>query len=416
MTDVSHLRVSANGHYFVGQDNRPFFWLGDTAWPLFAQYERTQAERYLEHRAKQGFTLVKGTLAWSGGTGFEAQHLIPNHAGHVPWVDSPAQPNDDYFQHVDHLVHVAAHNGLILNLLPNWGYHVNGAHLFNTETAKAYGLWLGRRYRNHPNIVWVLGGDRTPLGFEEIYRAMAAGLREGNEGSHLITYHSCGMTSSSYYFHQETWLDFNMLQTWTQWDRVYPAVLTDRLMSPPKPVVMDEGAYEDGPEYPLGPITPLLVRRQAWWTHMAGGFHTYGHNAMWRMEGDWLAALDAPGAAQMTHFKDIATLLPWSQMIPDQSLFASGVSSEMTLNAALCAADRSCGMVYLSHQCHVLLYVNMIAGGQVRATWVDPRTGVRQAAGLYSAGDTSTGFVNQNTVWFKTPDYWEDAVLLLEAR
>ena len=31
------LRVSEDGRRFVDRDGRPFFWLGDTAWPLFAQ-------------------------------------------------------------------------------------------------------------------------------------------------------------------------------------------------------------------------------------------------------------------------------------------------------------------------------------------------------------------------------------------
>ncbi len=30
------IRVSADGRYFVDKDGQPFFWLGDTAWPLFA--------------------------------------------------------------------------------------------------------------------------------------------------------------------------------------------------------------------------------------------------------------------------------------------------------------------------------------------------------------------------------------------
>jgi hypothetical protein len=32
------------------RDGRPFFWLGDTAWPLFAQYTKAQAEAYLANR------------------------------------------------------------------------------------------------------------------------------------------------------------------------------------------------------------------------------------------------------------------------------------------------------------------------------------------------------------------------------
>jgi len=28
------IRVSSDGRHFVDRDGRPFFWLGDTAWPL----------------------------------------------------------------------------------------------------------------------------------------------------------------------------------------------------------------------------------------------------------------------------------------------------------------------------------------------------------------------------------------------
>ena len=35
------IRVSENGRHFVDAQGHPFFWLGDTAWPLFACYPRT---------------------------------------------------------------------------------------------------------------------------------------------------------------------------------------------------------------------------------------------------------------------------------------------------------------------------------------------------------------------------------------
>ena len=154
------------------------------------------------------------------------------------------------------------------------------------------------------------GGDRIPTGFEDVYRELARGLREGDGGAHLITYHPCGWRSSSQFFHGEDWLDFNMIETWTEWSKIYPAVIADALRTPRKPVVLGEGAYEDGPEYPQGPITPLVVRRQAWWTVMAGGFHTYGQNQMWRMEPGWDKTFDTPGAAQVCLMKQILTVAP----------------------------------------------------------------------------------------------------------
>jgi hypothetical protein len=409
------IRVSADGRHFVDARGRPFFWLGDTAWPLFAQYTRQEAEAYLSRRAEQGFTVIQGVLAWGGGTGFETPFPGPNYAGHVPWLGDPARPNEAYFQHVDYLLRYAAERGLILAMLPTWGYYVNDAKTLTPQNAFAYGRWLGARYRQQPNIVWINGGDRIPTGCEETYRALAHGLREGDGGAHLITYHPCGWRSSAQFWHQEGWLDFNMIETWTQWPKVYPAVLSDTLLWPRKPVVLGEGAYENGPEYPLGPITPLIVRRQAWWTFTAGGFFTYGQDQMWRMGPQWTSTFDTPGALQMGLFRKIATSRPWWRMVPDQGLFDSGVSCERTLNTALRTVESDGALVYLSSQCHVLLHLDKILTKHVKVTWVNPQTGEERDGGTFATGNlTGTVFPQPQSRWFSTPGHWEDAVLLLE--
>lgn len=412
---VGPIRISSNGRYFVDGRGEPFFWLGDTAWPLFAQYTREEAERYLADRAQKGFTVIQGVLAWGGGTGYEEDLPGPNYAGHRPWLDDPANPNPAYFEHVDYLVQYAAQHGLVLAILPTWGHYVNNSRVLNAENAHRYGRWLGARYRNSPNIIWVNGGDRIPTGYEAVYRALAQGLREGDGGTHLITYHPCGWHSSSQFFHHEEWLDFNMIQTWTDWPKIYSAVITDGLLSPPKPVVLGEPAYEDGPEYPLGPITPLIVRRQAWWAFLAGGYFTYGHNQMWRMEPGWIEALDAPGAHQMTIFKSIATSRSWWKRVPDQGLFASGVSSERTLNAAARSVEGDWALVYLSSQCHVLIHLTKILTRHVHVTWINPRDGEHRDGGIFPTGNrTGATFPEMQTQWFSTPGHWEDALLLLE--
>ena len=224
------------------------------------------------------------------------------------------------------------------------------------------------------------GATAIATGFEDVYRELARGLREGDGGAHLITYHPCGWRSSSQYFHADDWLGFNMIETWTEWSKIYPAVLSDTLLSPRKPVVLGEGAYEDGPEYPQGPITPLLVRRQAWWAVMAGGFPTYGQNQMWRMEAGWDRTFDTPGAAHVAKMKEIVTAMPWWEMVPDQGLFATGVSSERTLNAALRSYGGDRAVAYLSSQCTFTLHLDHIAAKNARATWIHPVTGERKDA------------------------------------
>ncbi len=65
------VKVSPDGRTFVDGTGAPFFWLGDTAWPLFAQYSKEQAEAYLTNRAAKGFTVIQGVLAWGHGSGME---------------------------------------------------------------------------------------------------------------------------------------------------------------------------------------------------------------------------------------------------------------------------------------------------------------------------------------------------------
>src|SRR5262249_29462937 len=53
------LKVSANGRYFVDQDGKPFFYLGDTCWLLFQRLNRDEVEEYLKDRAGKGFTVIQ---------------------------------------------------------------------------------------------------------------------------------------------------------------------------------------------------------------------------------------------------------------------------------------------------------------------------------------------------------------------
>lgn len=415
------IRVSDDGTHFVDAAGEPFFWLADTAWPLFTNYPLEDAEAYLDNRVRKGFTVIQAIIGWStdtvlhGGRG-KRRTPDPNYAGEPAWTDTPARPNEAFFRHVDHLIDRAAQKGLVLAIMPTLGNFVNELEVFNTRNARAYGRWLGARYRDRANVVWINGGDRWPAEYAGVWRALGRGLREGSGGAHLITFHVCGWHSSSQCFHNEDWLDFNMIQTWTDWWHVHAAVITDGLMVPRKPVVLGEPAYEDGPEYPKGPITPLVMRRQAWWAFMAGGYFTYGQNQMWRMEPGWQDALDTPGAYQMSRFKAIATSRPWWKMVPEQGLFAGGVGAEQTLNAARRSVDGTCAMAYLSSQCHVLIQLDKIVTKNVKATFVNPQDSTEVEAGTYETGYMLPAiFPRAHTQWFSTPARWEDAVLILDA-
>ena len=406
-TGPLQLRVSENGRYFL-RGGQPFFWMGDTVWSIVNRYTQEEAAFYMEQRRTQGFNVLNVMLIFNGGPGLKT--AMADQEGETPFLDmNPATPNDRYFRNVDRLVAQARQTGFTLAVLAcggSSGSFVNVQKILTAGNARAYGRWLGRRYRDNPNIVWVNGFDLMPWQYEEVAREFAAGLQEGDGGAHLITYHPAGGGTSSY-FHHESWLAANTIQTWADFTRIYPMVFADYLRLPPKPVIMAEGAYEDGPEYSTRPITPLVVRQQAWWSYLAGGFHTYGHNDMWRKNPGWRESLHAPGAGHMTVLKNVFAARKWWRYAPDQSVFALGAGGGKILNAAARSADGDGIMVYLSNPATVSLRLEKItAAASVRATWVNPETGERTAAGVMP---------NRGIRVFTTPPSRTDALLLLDA-
>jgi hypothetical protein len=399
------LRVSENGRYFV-KDGEPFFWLGDAGWSIANRYTLEEAEYYLERRRSQGFTLVHMMTIFDGGPGLKT--AASNQKGQMPFLNmNPATPNDAYFRDIDEIIRLARQKDIFLVIQAcggSSGSFVEAKKIITKENVRAYAKWLGQRYRGTPNIVWGNGFDLKPWQHEDIAREFAVGVQEGDGGAHLIVYHPMGGSSSSY-FHHEDWLAANFIQVWAYYLKIYPMVSADYLRLPAKPVVMAEAAYEEGPEYPTKPITPLVVRKEAYWSILAGGFHTYGHNDIWRKNPTWRQALESPGAKQMGILKSLFTSLQWWKLVPDQSVFAAGASGDDTLNAAARSTDGDSIIVYLSSPTTVALRMDKITASQsVKATWVNPETGQSTAIGTFPSAGVRE---------FVTPSLQKDGVLLL---
>jgi len=161
--DLSHgkLKISENKRFLVFEDNTPFFYLGDTGWELFHRLNKEETEKYLETRRTQGFTVIQAVaLAELDGLN------TPNAEGNKPLIDNdPLKPNEAYFEHVDWVIRKAAEKGIFIGLLPTWGDKVDkrwgaGPVIFNKDNGFRYGQWIGNRYKDSPNIIWINGGDR----------------------------------------------------------------------------------------------------------------------------------------------------------------------------------------------------------------------------------------------------------------
>ena len=254
------VKVSPNERYFVDQNDKPLFWLGTTQWQLFRGYTREDAKTILERTASHGFSFVQVMLMGVGdGT-------VPNVYGQKGWIgNNPRTPNEAYFKNVDAVVRTAADNNLVISMTL---FHQRYRKWITVENARAWANWLAARYKDAPNIVWSMTPEAKPQ-FLPILRELAAGLREGDQRRHLITFKPDPAPYSSSFIHAEKWLDFNSMQTWNRVDLIYPFITKDYHLTPVKPVLMAEGAYEAGSEYGF-PVTPLWVRRQAYYSYFAG--------------------------------------------------------------------------------------------------------------------------------------------------
>jgi hypothetical protein len=256
-----------------------------------------------------------------------------------------------------------------------------------------------------PNLIWSMYPQATAA-YVPVCRELAAGLQEGDGGAHLISVHPDPAVASSSFLHAEPWLAFNMIQTCIEYEQIPAAVIADYQRTPVKPVVMAEGGYE-GVEFGKRQ-TALEIRRQAYWTYLAGGHHVYGHNDAWTAPQRWSEWIDAPGAASLRVLRDILTDLPeWWQMVPDATLLASGTRSEMTQNLAARHVAGAWALVYLSAPGTVSVRLDALAEDRAyHAVWIDPRNGARVPASEVTERPVTT---------FTSPADWEDALLWIES-
>ena len=420
---MQRLKVSDNKRFLVYQDGRPFFYLGDTAWELFHRLDRQEADAYLQDRAAKRFTVVQAVvLAERDGL------TAPNPYGHLPLHDNdPTRPNEAYLQHVDFIVERAAGLGLFIGMLPTWGDKWNkkwgtGPEIFTPDNARAYGHWLGKRYADQP-IIWILGGDR-PVETErhrQTVRAMALGLKEGDGGTHLASFHPMGGHSSAEYWHDEGWLDFNMLQSGHARNRDnYRMIAADYARVPVKPCMDAEPAYEDHPsgfDLDNGYMDDYDVRKGAYWALFSGAFgHTYGCHDIWQMwqEGrdpatftrtPWYQALHLPGSGQVQHARALLESRPFLSRIPDPSLIVSEPGTGTHHVCATRDASGSYALVYLPSCRPVTIDLEKLSGDMLNACWYDPRTGATRSIGPLPRQGQRT---------FTPPAVWPDWVLVLD--
>jgi hypothetical protein len=395
------LRVTADHHHLEFTDGTPFFYLGDTAWTLFSRLSHDEAARYLANRAAKGFTVIQAVVL-APETGL----TVPNANGDLPLLAHDlAQPNEAYFKHVDAIVQQAAGLGLFVGLLPSWGTYWKQTggktpELFTPGKARGFGVYLGRRYRESP-VIWILGGDQDigSAADRAVMDSLAAGLREGDGGVHLITYHPRGPGLSSDHLGDAAWLDFNMFQSSHGAHDHDNGLFAehDYALTPPRPTLDGEPRYETMPVgfyytnvSRLDRFDDYDVRQAAYWSVFAGACgHTYGNNNVWQFwqpgreavlwaDQRWSDSLDTPGAFQMGFLRRLFESHPFNKLTPAPAMLRDAPATGGAKVRALCATDGSFAFIYSPRGESFAVDKGFLKAARLREIWFDPRYGVSQ--------------------------------------
>jgi hypothetical protein len=422
------LKTSANNRYLVDQNNAPFMIVGDSPQSLIGRMNKSDAKFYMANRQQYGINTLwvnllcnNKTACNSDGTTFDG----------IPPFTTPSDvstPNPAYFQRVDDMLQIAAAHGITLLLdaveTDGWlaTFKANGP-----EKAAAFGRYLGDRYKDVPNIIWMYGNDfqtwADPTD-DAVVLAVAKGIRSADP-NHIHTTELNYLSSAS--------LDDGRWETLVELDGAYTyyptyaQVLKEYNRLNFKPIFMEEANYEfehntntDGGSLPN-------LRRQEYWTMLSGATgQLYGSKYTWRLPSGWLFSwrshLDTPGVMQLSFMKNLFAPRKWYDLVPDETHtmvtdgygtpapFGTGAVTTDTYATAARTPDGTLAIAYMPTTRTITVDMSKLSG-PASARWYDPTTGEYiDVSGSPFANTGSRGFAPPGN----NHDGDEDWVLVLE--
>ena len=320
------VKKSTNGRYLVDQDNVPYLIIGDSPQAMMVNITESQAETYFANRQARGFNTVWINLICNTYTGGRANGSMLDgtlpFTGTVPSTSSYdlGTPNEAYFAHADLIISMAASHGIQVFLDPIETGGWIGTMVDNGVTrCRDYGRYLGNRYRDYDNIVWMSGNDfqtwPDPI-HNEVARSVALGILD-YDTRHLHTLALDYQVSSS--LENSAWTSIIGLNATYTYYPTYARLREDYNRPNFLPTFMVEANYEF--ENLTGPMTtPAILRKQEYWTMTSGATgQLFGNAYIWPFASGWQDYLDTPGAVQMGHLKAFFEPRPWYALVPDTS-------------------------------------------------------------------------------------------------
>jgi hypothetical protein len=406
------LKAGTNNRYLVDQNDVPFMMVGDSPQALIGNLSKLQAAQFMSNRRRYGINTLwinllcaSYTACNADGTTFDG--IAPFTVGAGPSDYDLSKPNPTYFQRVDDVLTIAAHHGMVVLLDPiETGSWLDTLRANGKAKARAYGRYLGDRYKDVPNIIWMHGNDFQSwrdANDNALVKEVALGIR-ATDPNHLQTAELDYLVSAT--FDDVALRNVVGLDAAYTYRPTYAKILSEYRRPNFKPIFMVEANYEfehnggtDGGSLPN-------LRHQEYWTMLSGATgQLYGSQYTWRLDGDWEHNLDTPGVLQLSYMRKLFVNRPWYELLPDtaKQVFTGGRGTYSdsdsidtdTYATAAATPDGKLAMAYLPSVRRIAVAMSKLSG-PVTARWYDPTSGKFRAI-------RGSPFPNIGTKFFTPP-------------
>lgn len=428
--DNGRLKISENHRFLVHENGKPFFWLGNTAWLMPERLNRDEVERFLTIEQQNGYNVELIQVLNATPT----YNVYGQAAQNEDYDFSNIDKKDvyGYWDHLDYIVDFAEKMGIYIAFDCIWSSQLP---YLDVEKATRYGEFLGKRYKDKHNVIWMIGGDVRGDKGTEIWEALAQAIKK-EDTNHLMTFHPFGRTASAWWFNDRQWLDFNMFQSghrcygqrngdgdytiqdnteednWRYVELSKPGAKGVQIVKGTlKPVIDGEPSYEDIPyglhDNSMPRWQDYDVRRYAYWAVFAGCFgHTYGHNSIMQFMRPgvlpsffagkaWWDAQNDPGYLQMKHLKALMTSLPFTEGQNDQSIIIS--QNRERYDRIIANRGNDYILIYNYTGLPMTIDLSKISGKKKNIWQMDPKSGVLTYLGETSDKTKDFAFLAQGS-------------------
>jgi hypothetical protein len=374
-------------------------------------------DTYLDDVDAKGFNTVlvtspEGVFTTHTPTWSNARDDLPMTSGNIGRFN-PTYLNEVYYDYVDYFIREANARGILVILAPNYlgvgteGWCEQVRDLNALGDMEAYGTWVGQRYSQYPNVIYVWGNEPCDTGAS--MRAKIDGAATNARLAHPVSlgmYHGGNEQGSEEVFPlTEPWYDIRPVYDLNSPFSLAGAAQAEYQDMPVAPVMVFEPPYEND----IRSATAKDVRVAAYHGLISGAIagHLYGAADIWDMDSrnagapDWddSASLNREGRVDMQWLRDIFEGIEWWKLVPsyDASILTSSRGSGDAYVSIAKTSDSHTILAYTSRGGDTPLTIDtttLASGSGGAHDWqiINPATGAVDSSGTARANGPATVF------------------------